>query len=136
MARTTTTSGRALTRWQRIALRGLVRATGKRPGQSLESADWAAYFELTRDPGGRMWKRFLHALPSSPRCGVCGAPFAGLGSRLVRPLGYSPSRKNPNICATCVELAPPGGMTMHAGVLFADIRGYTALSEQQDPEEM
>ena len=40
-------------------------------------------------------------------CGYCGAPFAGLGGLLVRPLGYRPSRKNPSICATCVELSPP-----------------------------
>ena len=78
----------------------------------------------------------LRSLPSSPRCGICGAPFAGFGSRLVRPLGYRPSRKNPNLCATCVESAPPGGMTTEAGVLFADIRGFTRLSEQRDPEEV
>ena len=42
--------------------------------------------------------RLLRALPSSPRCGICGAPFSGFGSRLVRPLGYRPSRKNPTLC--------------------------------------
>lgn len=54
----------------------------------------------------------------------------------MRPLGYRPSRKSPNLCATCVESAPPGGMTTEAGVLFADIRGFTRLSEQHDPEEV
>ena len=78
----------------------------------------------------------LRALPSSPRCGICGAPFAGFGSRLVRPLGYRPSRKNPDLCATCVEASPPGGMTTEVGVLFADLRGFTRLSEQSDPEEV
>jgi adenylate cyclase len=66
---------------------------------------------------------------------MCGAPFGGLGSRLVSPLGYFPSRKNPNICATCVELAPPGGMTTQAGVLFADIRGFTARAAEAGPVE-
>ena len=60
----------------------------------------------------------------------------GARGRLVRPLGYRPSRKSPNLCATCVESAPPGGMTTEAGVLFADIRGFTRLSEQRDPEEV
>ena len=75
-------------------------------------------------------------MPSSPRCLYCGAPFAGVGSRVVSPLGYRPSRKNPNLCAVCVELAPPGGMTMEIGVLFADLRGFTSESELQSPLEV
>jgi len=136
MAETGTSGAQELTRWQRMALRRLVKAAGKRPGQALESSDWAAYFALTIDPTGRAWKWMLGRLPTSPRCGVCSAPFAGVGARLVRPLGYRPSRKNPNICATCVELAPPGGMTMQAGVLFADIRGFTELSSNTSPAEV
>ena len=66
----------------------------------------------------------------------CGAPFAGVGARLVRPFGYRPSRKNPNICSTCVELAPPGGMTLEIGVLFADLRGFTSDSESRTPAEV
>jgi adenylate cyclase len=78
----------------------------------------------------------MRSLPSSPRCGICGAPFAGFGSHLVRPLGYRPSRKNPTLCASCVELSPPGGMTMETGVLFADLRGFTARSEGVEPEQV
>jgi adenylate cyclase len=66
---------------------------------------------------------------------MCGAPFAGLGSRLVRPLGYRPSRKNPSLCATCVELAPPGGITTEVGVMFADLRGFTTRSESMTPQQ-
>lgn len=76
----------------------------------------------------------MRSLPSSPRCGICGAPFSGVGSRLVGPLGYRPSRKNPTLCATCVESSPPGGMTTEVGVLFADLRGFTRISEQSEPE--
>jgi adenylate cyclase len=79
--------------------------------------------------------RFLRSLPSSPRCGICGAPFSGFGSRIVGPLGFRPSRKSPNICATCVEAAPPGGMTTQTGVLFADLRGFTSTSERIGPQE-
>ena len=77
----------------------------------------------------------FRALPSSPRCGICGAPFAGLGRRIVGPLGYRPSRKNPTVCATCVEFSPPGGMTQYVGVPFADLRGFTARVEGADPQE-
>jgi len=123
-----------LTLWQRLALRRLRKAARKTRDEPLTSEDWATYFEMA---SGRMesgLSSLLRALPSSPRCGICGAPFAGFGSRLIRPLGYRQSRKSPNLCATCVEASPPGGMTTEAGVLFADLRGFTRLSEQTDPE--
>jgi adenylate cyclase len=124
-----------LTRWQRLVLRRVVRHSGRRPGQPLTPGDWKAYFDLSTTRTTRAAYRFLRSLPSSPRCGMCGAPFAGIGSRLVRPLGYRPSRKNPSLCATCVELAPPGGMTTEVGVMFADLRGFTTRSESLTPQE-
>lgn len=125
-----------LTFWQRAARRRARKAARKAKDEPLTPDDWAAYFSMASDPVGRTMSRMLRTLPSSPRCGICGAPFSGFGARLVRPLGYRPSRKSPNLCATCVEAAPPGGMTTAAGVLFADIRGFTRLSEQRDPEEV
>jgi adenylate cyclase len=124
-----------LTGWQRLALRGLARHAGKRPGEPLAPEDWMAYFEFSSTKTPRVAQRLMRSLPASPRCGMCGAPFAGIGSRLVRPLGYRPSRKNPTLCATCVELAPPGGITTEVGVLFADLRGFTARSESITPQE-
>lgn len=125
-----------LTFWQRAALRRVRKAAHKAGDEPLTSDDWAAYFAMSSDPVEKTLSRVLRALPSSPRCGICGAPFAGIGGRLVRPLGYRPSRKSPNLCATCVEASPPGGMTTEAGVLFADIRGFTRLSEERDPEQV
>jgi len=125
-----------LTFWQRAAQRRLRKVARKQKDEPLTSDDWAAYFAMASDPTGRTVSRVLRALPSSPRCGICGAPFSGFGARLVRPLGYRPSRKSPNLCSTCIEASPPGGMTTEAGVLFADIRGFTRLSEQREPEEM
>jgi adenylate cyclase len=119
----------------RRAAKGVAKAARKHGNQPLESADWEAYFRFAAQPGTRFAKRMLNALPSDPRCGYCGAPFSGIGARIVGPLGYRPSRKNPNLCSACVESAPPGGTTMEAGVLFADLRGFTTLSESMSPEQ-
>jgi adenylate cyclase len=125
-----------LTFWQRAALRKVRKAARKAGDEPLTADDWAAFFDHTAGISGRLSSRLMRALPRSPRCGVCGAPFAGAGGRLLRPLGYRQSRKSPNLCAVCVEASPPGGMTTAAGVLFADLRGFTTLSERSDPEEL
>jgi adenylate cyclase len=51
----------------------------------------------------------------------------------MRPLGFGPSRKNPRLCIRCFDQAPAGGMEIELGVLFADIRSFTALSEARSP---
>ncbi len=121
---------------QRHALKGLLKEARKHPDEPLTPADWESYWRFVSQPSNRAFQRVLRSLPSTPRCGYCGAPFAGVGGRLVRPLGYRPSRKNPNICSMCVELAPPGGMTLEIGVLFADLRGFTSASESRTPAEV
>jgi len=49
----------------------------------------------------------------------------------VRQRG-EPSRKNPHFYATCIEFAPPDGMEMEVGVMFADVRGFTRLAATTD----
>src|SRR5690348_14570894 len=83
-----------LTLWQRGALRSLAKYARKNPGEPLSPQDWEAFMLHSAQPRNRAVKRVLRALPTGPRCGYCGAPFAGAGARLVRPLGYRPSRKN------------------------------------------
>jgi len=124
-----------LTAWQRMAVRRLRRRAGRRDGEPLEPEDWEAAWRLHEHGFGRVMSGLFLALPHGPRCGVCGAPFAGPGRHLVGPLGYRPSRKNPTVCGTCVEFAPPGGMKMPTGILFADLRGFTARFDGGDPEE-
>jgi adenylate cyclase len=124
-----------LTLWQRMGAQALRRKAGREGAEPLRPEDWEVMWRLHEHGVSRVLNRFMFALPHGPRCGVCGAPFAGLGRVVTSPLGYRPSRKNPTVCATCVELAPPGGMTMPAGVLFADLRGFTARFDGADPEE-
>jgi adenylate cyclase len=125
---------RKLTLYQRMALRNVRRRAGRRDGEPMGAEDWAAMYELHDSGLSRAIHAVLRRLPRGPRCGLCGAPFAGPGARIARPLGYRPSRKSPVICSVCVELSPPGGTTMYTGVLFADLRGFTARFAGDDPE--
>jgi len=82
----------------------------------------------------RAFVRVMRALPSDPRCVVCRAPFGGAGGRIMRRLGFGPSRKNPRLCAECFDKGPVGGTRMDVGVLFADVRGFTSLTERRGAE--
>ncbi|MCW3067398.1 MAG: family 3 adenylate cyclase [Solirubrobacterales bacterium] len=127
--------GTKLTPWQRAGARRIRRKAGRRADEPLKPEDWEVIWRLHEYGFNRVVNWVFAALPRSPRCGVCGAPFAGVGRWVAGPLGYRPSRKNPTVCATCVELAPPGGMKMPAGILFADLRGFTARFDGGDPQE-
>jgi adenylate cyclase len=84
--------------------------------------------------GPRTLFRVFSHLPSNPRCRICNAPFKGFG-RVLKTTGFGPSRKNPNLCNRCFELSPLGGAEMEVGILFADVRGFTTLSESIAPRE-
>jgi adenylate cyclase len=83
-----------------------------------------------------MFLRLMRRLPSDPRCAICGAPYRGVGGRLMGRFGFTPSRKNPRLCSVCFEKAPMGGVETEIGVLFADVRGFTSLAEGQAPGEV
>lgn len=80
-------------------------------------------------------RHLMRALPHGPRCKLCNAPFSGVGRLLLRPTPYKPSRLNPNLCDACFTKLPLGGAEMEIGVLFADVRGFTALTENLSPAE-
>jgi adenylate cyclase len=78
----------------------------------------------------RAGRRVFGLLPSPWRCKFCNAPFRGPYAGAVKRIGYAPSRKNPQVCARCIERAPEGGAIAPLAILFADVRGYTSLCEQ------
>ena len=124
-----------LTAWQRAGIKALRRKAGRGDGEPLKPEDWEVAWRLHETGAGGVVSSLLRVLPSSPRCAVCAAPFAGPGRHIAGPLGYRPSRKNPTVCSVCVEMSPPGGMKMQTGVLFADLRGFTARFDGADPEQ-
>jgi adenylate cyclase len=77
----------------------------------------------------RVVRTLFRHLPSDPRCKLCIAPFSGVGGKAAGLLGFGPSRMNPNFCSNCLERLPPGGAEVPVAVLFADVRGSTALGD-------
>jgi adenylate cyclase len=65
-----------------------------------------------------------------PLRGVISAPF--------RAFGVRPSRMNPNTCTICelmfTQVMRARKITIDATVMFADLRGYTSLSQWRSPE--
>jgi adenylate cyclase len=65
-----------------------------------------------------------------PLRGVISAPF--------RAFGVRPSRMNPNTCTICelmfTKVMRARKITIDATVMFADLRGYTNLSQSRSPE--
>ncbi len=87
--------------------------------------------------GPRLERALLKRLPTSPRCKVCFAPFAGVGGALMRATGRRPFSKNPTYCNVCERWARKhrGGVEMEISFLFADVRGSTTVAERMSPVE-
>ena len=85
--------------------------------------------------GPRLGRRLFGLIPAHGRCKFCNAPFRGPWAGVFRRIGYTPSRKNPNICARCIERAPQGGALVQLSVFFADVRGFTSLAERMSSME-
>jgi adenylate cyclase len=75
-------------------------------------------------------RRVFRYLPSAPRCKLCNNPFGGPVGRILAVAGFSPSRKNPNLCSRCCDSLPAGGAEVDVAVLFVDIRDSTALGRR------
>jgi adenylate cyclase len=83
----------------------------------------------------RRWLR--SRIPSSPRCKMCAAPFAGPGGLIMPLFGHARWPKNPKYCAGCFRglRERHGGAEIECSLLFADVRGSTPLAEQLGPAE-
>lgn len=77
-------------------------------------------------------RHMFRYLPSAPRCKLCNNPFGGPVGRIIALAGFTPSRKNPNLCSRCCDALPPGGAEVDVAVLFADVRGSTTLGKDRD----
>lgn len=87
----------------------------------------------------RIVRRLFKKLPSDPRCLVCNAPFHGPGSVFVSMLGFRSGRSslNPTLCNRCEIMVKQYqvGAEVPLTLLFADVRGSTALAERVGASE-
>jgi adenylate cyclase len=92
---------------------------------------------LGTDPSVLRLRRRHRRIPSPPRCKMCAAPFGPPGGWVLRYFGHARWAKNPKYCEGCfrVLLANHGGAEVDCSLLFADVRGSTALGERMRPAE-
>jgi adenylate cyclase len=85
----------------------------------------------------RAGRAVFKLIPTDPRCRLCAAPFGGVGAPFMRAIGKRPSDKNPNWCGSCFDFMEKhhGGAEIECTLLFADIRGSTALAEGMSSTE-
>jgi adenylate cyclase len=99
---------------------------------------WAFWFSTSAFEVDKRLRRLFRMLPHDPRCKFCNAPFQGAGGALMRAVfRKTRSDLNPRFCNICDEAMRqfPGGAEVEMSMLFADVRGSTALSEQMSPTE-
>jgi hypothetical protein len=99
---------------------------------------WWFWFTTSAFDVDKRLRRIFRALPRDPRCKFCNAPFRGIGGAIVRGVfGKRQSVLNPRFCNMCDEAMRrfPGGAEVEMSMLFADVRGSTALSEKMSPTE-
>jgi adenylate cyclase len=96
----------------------------------IESEHWRGL--LTGDDSDLIrWRRWMRRIPHGPRCKICAAPFEGIGRVTTRVMNHGRAIANPTMCTLCFKsLADhPGGTELEISVVFADIRGSTAIAE-------
>jgi adenylate cyclase len=99
---------------------------------------WWFWFTTSAFTVDKRLRRLMRLLPEDPRCKFCNAPFRGVGAGVVRVLfGKQRSALNPHYCNLCEQASRefPGGAEVPMSMLFADVRGSTAISEQMSPTE-
>jgi adenylate cyclase len=111
------------------------RGRGRMP-KDLNEDFWRDYLSHP-DRSMAAGRRVFSRIPSNPRCRLCAAPFAGAGGRLMRLVGKRASTANPHYCNSCetMLIRHHGGAEVPGSMLFADIRGSTALAERMSSGE-
>jgi adenylate cyclase len=105
------------------------------PGRDEEF--WRNFLEQGGDTWKGIGRQVFKRVPADPRCRMCAAPFAGPGAPFMRLIGKRQSPANPNWCTTCTDFMAKhhGGAEIDGAMLFADIRGSTALAERMSSAE-
>lgn len=85
----------------------------------------------------RRLRQFWGRLPSPPRCKWCTRPFGGAGGLVMRGVGLGPWTKNAHYCTGCFRVLRQshGGAEVECSLLFADVRGSTAIAEGMRPRD-
>jgi len=94
--------------------------------------EWRAYLAGTH-PLLLRGKRLFQLVPSSPRCKMCAAPFAGPGRVIFGRMGFAPWDKHPGICTRCIILLRDqevSGAEVEISFLFADVRRSSDLARR------
>jgi adenylate cyclase len=87
--------------------------------------------------GLQRMRKLMLRIPSDPRCKLCAAPFGRPGHAVVRLIGFGQADLNRRLCTGCVRSLRkmPGGAEVEVSLLFADVRGSTALAERTSAQE-
>ncbi len=108
-------------------------------GKSMDVGQvWWFWFTTSAFAVDKRLRHIFRRIPRDPRCKFCNAPFEGIGGVLMRALfGKQRSALNPRFCNLCDQASRefPGGAEVEMSILFADVRGSTALSETMRPAE-
>jgi len=105
--------------------------------QSTYNEEFWHEFLTKGDMRERVGRRVFRRLPHGPRCRMCAAPFEGMAAPLMRMIGKQRAAANPTMCTSCFTFMDQhhGGAEIAGAMLFADIRGSTALAETMSAGE-
>jgi adenylate cyclase len=106
------------------------------PPDSQNDQDWHGVLMGT-DPRWRRNHGFFRRLPGDRRCHICAIPFNGPVAPIARMMGRGPWARNPRYCGACFTIleAARGGAEVECSLLFADVRGSTAMAERMSAGE-
>lgn len=86
----------------------------------------------------KRYRRIFRMFPAKTKCKWCDLPFDHPASPLIHAIfKKKPSGFNPRFCNVCDEFATKyqGGAEIEISMVFADIRGSTALAEEMSATE-